>query len=189
MAKRDLIDDIKRMKPHSKAAPTTTAIGAVPPQRRSRSPPHRHDEFNIAQLTDVVSPTYTRFTINVSLDDETADRLIMDGDIDAATSAQLIQGEYHCLSDSFGGRPIWRQEHPTPPGDIPLFIFYSDSKSDGGWNAADSIIDPNIRAQFKGTIHAYFGGTGPMPGTAHIPYWTKNKNKGILVEPLAHSVQ
>jgi hypothetical protein len=108
------------------------------------------------------------------------------GDIDAATSAQHIQGEYHCLSDSFGGRPIWRQEHPTPP---PLFIFYSDSKSDGGWNAADSIIDPNIRADFKGTIHAYFGGTGSMPGTAHLPYWTKNKNKGILVEPLAHSVQ
>jgi hypothetical protein len=140
-------------------------------------------------LNDVITPSYSRFTIYVSLEDETADRLIMDGDMQAATSAQLIQGEYHCLSDQFGGRPIWRQEHATAPGDVPLFIFYSDSKSDPGWYAADRIMNAKHRSDYEGTIHAYFDGNGSMPGVAHVPYWAKKKSVGILVEPLVHYLQ
>jgi hypothetical protein len=189
MAKRDLLEDMKRLKPHSKAGPATSVIGAIGAQRRSRSPPQRNDEFTIAELSDATSPSYTRFTINVSLDDDTADRLIMDGDLDAATSAQVIQGEYHCLSDQFGGRPIWRQEFPTAPGDIPLFIFYTDSKTDPGWYAADQIMDSKHRTDYKGTIHAYFGGNESMPGPAHVPYWAKKKSLGIVVEPLVHYLQ
>jgi hypothetical protein len=183
MSLRNLLDEMPNAHPRAKAH--TAPIGAIM-RSRSRSRGRCSDEFTFDELTsgELRPPTYSKFSVVVTVSDEMCDRLILAGDQVEAKAATVIQGEYSCVTARFGGKPCWKQERPTPPATNPMYIFYNASKNEGGWYIADSLINPMDPKSFEGEKYAWFDGEEAFPGDAHIPYWAKRKCEGVTIEPL-----
>jgi hypothetical protein len=184
MAMRNLVAEMPKSRPRSKAS-APLVIGMAP--ARSRSPignQGRLDEFSIQRLHEMTFPIYEKFSIMISVMDELADALILTGDMEAARAASVIQGEYGCLTTEFNGRPVWKQINAAAPSEVPLYLYYVDTETDGGWYIADSIMDAGSVKNDNAERFAWMEGDGSMPGNVHLPYWKKKAITGIDVEPL-----